>query len=95
MINALNHHLPKEVTFTAPRGGFYIWLRLPENIDSTDILQKAIDKGVVFVSGKTFDPHCVANNFIRLSYCNTSVEKINKGVPIVVNAIKEVLKVAR
>lgn len=91
MVNALNHHLPKEVSFTAPRGGFYIWLRLPQNIDSTDILKKAIEKGVVFVSGKTFDPHGVANNFIRLSYCNTSVEKINTGIPIVASAIIEVL----
>ena len=91
MINALNQHLPDEVTFTAPRGGFYIWLKLPENIDSTDILKKAIEKGVVFVSGKTFDPHGKANNYIRLSYCNTSVEKINKGILLVVDAIKEVL----
>ena len=91
MINALNQHLPNEVTFTAPRGGFYIWLQLPENIDSTDILKKAINKGVVFVSGKTFDPHGKANNYMRLSYCNTSVQKINKGIPLVVSAIQEVL----
>ncbi len=91
MIDALHQHLPKEVTFTAPRGGFYIWLELPKTVDSTEILKKAIDKGVVFVSGKTFDPHGVANNFIRLSYCNTSVEKINKGIPLVVEAIEEVI----
>ena len=91
MATALNELLPEEVTFIAPRGGFYIWLQLPEGVDSTEILQIAIEKGVVFVSGKTFDPHGVKNNFIRLSYCNTSVEKINEGVPIVVSAIKEVL----
>ena len=91
MIDALHQHLPEVVTFTAPRGGFYIWLELPETVDSTEILKKAIDKGVVFVSGKTFDPHGVANNFIRLSYCNTSVEKINKGIPLVVEAIEEVI----
>lgn len=91
MISALNQHLPEKVSFTAPRGGFYIWLQLPENIDSTKILKKAIDKGVVFVSGKTFDPHGQANNYMRLSYCNTSVDKINKGIPLVVDAIKEVL----
>lgn len=91
MIDALNQHLPAEVTFTAPRGGFYIWLQLPDGIDSTDILKKAIDKGVVFVSGKTFDPHGIKNNNMRLSYCNTSIEKINKGIPLVASAIKEVL----
>lgn len=92
MISALIQHLPDEVTFTVPRGGFYIWLQLPENIDSTEILEKAIDKGTVFVSGKTFDPHGQTNNYMRLSYCNTSVEKINKGIPIVASAIRDVLE---
>ena len=92
MATALNELLPAEVTFTAPRGGFYIWLQLPEGVDSTEILQIAIEKGVVFVSGKTFDPHGVKNNHIRLSYCNTSVDKIKQGIPIVVSAIKEVLE---
>ena len=91
MIDALNEHLPQGVSFTAPRGGFYIWLQLPENIDSTKVLENAIEKGVVFVSGKTFDPHGKRNNYIRLSYCNTSVDKIEQGIPLVAGAIKEVI----
>lgn len=91
MVIALQKHLPEGVTFTAPRGGFYIWLQLPEGIDSTEILKKAIEKGVVFVSGKTFDPHGKINNTMRLSFCNTSVEKINEGIPLVAEAIKSFL----
>ncbi len=89
MVTALNKHLPEHVTFTAPRGGFYIWLHLPERIDSTAILKRAIEKGVVFVSGKTFDPHGIINNTMRLSFCNTSVEKIKEGIPMVAEAIRE------
>lgn len=89
MIAALQKHLPGNISFTAPRGGFYIWLHLPENMDSTEILKRAIDKGVVFVSGKTFDPHGIINNTMRLSFCNTSAEKINEGIPLVAEAIKE------
>lgn len=88
MVTALQKHLPECVTFTAPRGGFYIWLQLPEGIDSTEILKNAIEKGVVFVSGKTFDPQGKINNTMRLSFCNTSVEKINEGIPLVAEAIK-------
>ncbi|MDD3078795.1 MAG: PLP-dependent aminotransferase family protein [Paludibacter sp.] len=91
MTAALQKYLPDGVTFTVPRGGFYIWLQLPENVDSTDVLKKAIEKGTVFVSGKTFDPAGKKNNFIRLSYCNTPVEKINKGIPIVADAIREMM----
>jgi 2-aminoadipate transaminase len=89
MIACLHQHLPQEITFTAPRGGFYIWLDLPEHMDSTKVLKRAIDKGVVFVSGKTFDPDGILNNKMRLSFCNTSVEKINTGIPLVAEAIKE------
>lgn len=89
MITALQKHLPENISFTAPRGGFYIWLHLPENLDSTEILKRAIDKGVVFVSGKTFDPHGIINNTMRLSFCNTSADKINEGIPLVAEAIRE------
>ena len=88
MVQALRKHLPSNVNFTAPRGGFYIWLELPAHIDATEVLKIAIEKGVVFVSGKTFDPHGVQNNKIRLSFCNTSVEKIEEGVPLVAGAIR-------
>lgn len=90
MIEALKAHLPSYVTFEKPRGGFYTWLRLPEGTDATDILKKAIEKGVVFVSGKTFDPDAVQNNYMRASFCNTDVETIQKGIPLIAEAIKEV-----
>jgi 2-aminoadipate transaminase len=90
MTKALKETLPDYVKFTEPRGGFYIWLTLPEKADSTEILKIAIDKGAVFVVGQTFDPDGTRNNALRISYCNTSVEKINKGIKIVSDAIKEV-----
>jgi 2-aminoadipate transaminase len=91
MTEALQQHLPAEVTFTVPRGGFYIWLQLPEGVDSTPILKKGIEKGAVAVSGKTFDPAGITNNHIRLSFCNTPVEKIWEGIPMIADAIKEEL----
>jgi len=91
MTDEIHKHLKNTVQFTIPRGGFYIWLQLPENLDATAILEKAITKGIVFVSGKTFDPQGVINNYIRLSYCNTSAEKISKGIPLLAEAIKSFL----
>jgi 2-aminoadipate transaminase len=90
MIECLEQHLPSYVKWDKPRGGFYIWLHLPEGTDSTEILKKAIDKGTVFVTGKTFDPDGKRNDKMRISYCNTPVDVINKGIPIIAQAIKEV-----
>jgi len=90
MIECLEKNLPGYVTWDKPRGGFYIWLQLPEGTDSAEILKKAIDKGAVFVTGKTFDPDGKKNNNMRVSFCNTSVEAINKGIPMIAQAIREV-----
>lgn len=90
MIEALEKNLPAYVTFVRPRGGFYTWLQLPEGTDSTVVLRKAIEKGVVFVTGKTFDPDGVKNDQMRVSFCNTDVETIRRGIPIIADAIREV-----
>lgn len=92
MTQLLHTLLPEGCSFTAPRGGFYIWIQLPDGTDSTAILKRAIEKGVVFVSGKTFDPHGLRNDRIRLSFCNSSTEKIMEGIPLVVEAICEELQ---
>ncbi len=89
MIEALEASLPAGVTFQKPRGGFYTWLQLPKGCDATNVLKKAIEKGVVFVTGKTFDPAGVKNDFIRVSFCNTDVETIQRGVPLIAEAINE------
>lgn len=90
MIEALEKNLPSYVTFEKPRGGFYIWLHLPEGTDATPILQKALEKGVVFVTGKTFDPDGIKNDTMRVSFCNTDETAIQKGIPLLAEAIREV-----
>ncbi len=90
MIETLEECLPEYVTFQKPRGGFYTWLKLPEGCDATEVLKKAIEKGVVFVTGKTFDPDGVRNDHMRVSFCNTDVETIRRGVPVIADAIREV-----
>jgi len=90
MIEALEKYLPDYVSFEKPRGGFYIWLHLPKGTDSSLVLKKAIEKGVVFVTGKTFEPDGVKNDCIRVSFCNTATDVIQKGIPVVAEAIREV-----
>jgi DNA-binding transcriptional MocR family regulator len=90
MADALRRHLPEYVRWSEPKGGFYIWLTLPENADSTEILKRAIAGGAVFVTGNTFDPEGSRNNTMRLSYCNNTPEEIERGIPVVAGAIRAV-----
>ena len=92
MVEVLNNELPKGVEFEAPRGGFYIWLKLPEHLNATKVLQRAIEGGAVFVVGKTFDPYGQKNNTMRLSYCNTPKSDIQKGISVIAKSIMEEMK---
>ncbi len=88
----LETYLPKEISWNEPKGGFYIWLKLPARIKSTDIFKESIANGVVFVTGRTFDPAGIKDDRLRLCFSNMPKESIEKGVIILSEAIKKVLR---
>ncbi len=88
---SLEKYMPKEITWNEPKGGFYIWLKLPEHISSTDIFKESVKKGVVFVTGRTFDPASKKDDRLRLSFSNMPRDTIEKGVEILAEAIQKVL----
>jgi DNA-binding transcriptional MocR family regulator len=93
MQQALMKYMPEVVDWVEPKGGFYFWLRLPENINSSNILKSSIEKGAVFVTGKTFDPQAEQNNYFRLAFSNLDIDKIDKGVKIIAESVKKELLV--
>jgi 2-aminoadipate transaminase len=88
---SLEKYMPKEVTWNEPKGGFYVWLKLPKNIKSTEVFNESIKEGVVFVTGRTFDPANVKDDRIRLSFSNMPKNTIQKGTKILAKAIKKIL----
>ncbi len=88
MDKALKKYMPEEVLWHQPKGGFYYWIKLPQNVDSTAILKDSITNGAVFVTGKTFDPQGKQNNHLRLAFSNMKIEEIVPGVKIISEAIK-------
>ena len=48
--------MPEGLSWTRPEGGFFVWVTLPEGVDTYPLLQKAIDAGVVFIPGAAFTP---------------------------------------
>ncbi len=91
---SLVKYMPDVVSWTQPKGGFYFWLELPSQIRSTDIFKESIKKGVVFVTGRTFDPASIKDDRLRLSFANVATKDINKGVKILAEAMHSVLKTA-
>jgi 2-aminoadipate transaminase len=91
MLDALEQTMPPGVTWTRPKGGFYIWVTLPETVDSTEVLNRALSKGAAFVIGNAFDPHGVKNNSMRLAFSYTPENRISEGVGIIADAIRAIL----
>ncbi len=90
-VAAMRRHFPAEITWVEPRGGFYIWLQVPPGIDVYAVLKTSVEKGAIFVQGKTFDPDGKDNSHIRLAFSNTPEDKIEKGISIVGDAMKQEL----
>jgi len=92
---SLKKHLPKEITWNEPKGGFYIWLKLPNDINSTEIFKESIKKGVVFVTGRTFDPSSKKDDRIRLSFANVPKKEMDKGIKILADSIMLIMNKAQ
>ena len=88
---ALRKYMPKQVQWTEPLGGFYFWLRFPQDFSSTELFEKTRDRGVVFVTGRTFDPHNVRDNCLRLAFSNMPRKHIEPGIRILSEEIRGLL----
>lgn len=93
MILALEKYMPKEVKFTRPDGGLFLWCTLPEGIELSDFVKEAVAEKVFVVPGTAFncDESAPSDSF-RLNYSMPSDEEIDKGVKILADIIKRKLK---
>lgn len=82
MMEVIDREFPKEAHYVVPRGGLFIWLELPENKDSRELLRRAMAEKVAFIPGGSFYPSGVKNNELRLNFSNMSKEQIITGMSI-------------
>lgn len=81
MLAAIAGSFPKDVTWTKPDGGMFIWLEFPEGIDATQLLAEAIaDIKVAFVPGAAFYATEPKRNTARLSFTLGEPERIKEGI---------------
>jgi 2-aminoadipate transaminase len=80
MISALQTHLPDGFTWNIPDGGFYVWLSVPEGIDTKAMLPRAVTARVAYASGTGFYAGGFGSRQLRLSYCYPTPERITEGV---------------
>ncbi len=82
VITACERCLPPGSNFTRPAGGMNLWVRLPEPLDSSELLGRAHAAGVSYLPGKYFTVSRREPGGLRLSFAGLAPEKIRKGLEI-------------
>jgi 2-aminoadipate transaminase len=77
---AIRDHIGARLTWARPKGGFFIWGKLPEGWRDLDVLERALEHGVVFVAGSAFHVDGTGHDTIRLSFSAPTPDRITEGV---------------
>lgn len=80
MLEALEAHFPAQAAWTTPQGGLFVWATLPDYIDTTDLLAKALRRNVAFVPGRAAYVDGRGGGSMRLNFSGSSSDQIREGV---------------
>ena len=81
MVEALHRNLPNDASFTAPEGGMFCWVTLPDGIDTAELLKLSVAEAkIAFVPGAAFHANGGGANTLRMSFSTCSPDDIRMGV---------------
>jgi DNA-binding transcriptional MocR family regulator len=80
MLSALSEHFPAGARWTRPAGGFYVWVTLPEFVDTRTMLAAAVERRVAYVPGTGFYADGRGSRQMRLAFCYPTEDRIREGV---------------
>src|SRR3712207_1163463 len=89
MLDALAEHLPTEAEWTHPEGGLFIWATLPDYLDTTDLLARALQAHVAFVPGRAAYLDGRGGSSLRLNFSGVQAEDIREGVRRIGEVVRE------
>ena len=92
MLEELAEVMPDGITWTKPAGGFFVWLTMPEGIDSQAMLPRGVDARVAYVPGSAFYADGQGANNMRLSFCFPPADRIREGVRRLAGVIRSELE---
>ena len=97
MVSALEEYMPKDegISWTNPEGGLFLWVRLPEVIDTEEMFPRALENKVAYVIGNAFYVDGRGRNEMRLSFSLGTPERIREGIRRLAKVISEELVAKR
>jgi len=92
MVEAFRRESGTALSWSDPRGGFFLWATLPNELDADRLLDRAVRHGVVYVAGSAFFVNDGGGSQIRLSFSAPAHDQIREGVHRLADAIREELR---
>ena len=89
MLDALAEHFPPESTWTRPQGGLFLWATLPDYIDTSDLLARALQENVAFVPGRAAFLDGRGASSMRLNFSGVTDDDIREGVRRIGEVVRE------
>ena len=89
MLKAMEDYFPEGVKWTKPEGGLFLWVTLPEYIDTKEMFEDAIKNNIAYVVGTAFAGE---KNTMRLNFSYPSDEDIVEGIKRLTKVIKSRIK---
>jgi len=80
MLDALAEFFPRQAEWTRPAGGLFVWVTLPDFIDTTDLLARALRDNVAFVPGEAAYLDGRGRSSMRLNFSGSDEDTIREGV---------------
>ncbi len=89
MLDLMEDYFPSGVKWTKPDGGMFLWVTLPEHVDTEKMFKRAIENKVAYVIGCAFYPDRSHKNTMRLNFTYSTNEQIKEGMKRLAKVIKE------
>ncbi|EQB71361.1 MAG: hypothetical protein AMDU1_APLC00029G0031 [Thermoplasmatales archaeon A-plasma] len=93
MFRALEEYFPDGSSWSKPLGGMFLWATVDSRINTTDMLQDAIQDGVAYVSGNAFSPARAQANSMRLNFTFSEDEQIYEGIKRLASVLEKKMSV--
>ena len=89
MVSLLEKYMPAGVKWTYPEGGLFLFLTLPEGIDTIEMYDEALSRGVAYVAGSFFFLDGSHRNTMRLNFSFVAEEKMEPGMKLLGAIVKD------
>ena len=87
MVSLLEKYMGEGVNWTYPDGGLFLWLTLPEQVDTVALYDQALAAGVAYVAGSFFYTDGSHRNTMRLNFSFVAEEKMEPGIRLLAQLI--------